>query len=142
MSIHIIPAHKKDGTLAMIGLLGLAFKRRVGMHNFVCKCSCETLCICMYFFGRHLGAWEFAARKMLFKQLWLERQKMPLCLVGKYFCIIDLHSGMTNVIPPSTLCAQIWKLKTLMLKNKFYFRESTQQNAKVMEIALSQVLIL
>ena len=39
--------------------------------------------------------------------LFVEHQKMSLCLVGKYVYVIDLHSGLQDMIPPSTLCVKL-----------------------------------
>ena len=39
-----------------------------------------------------------------FKSLSLEREKMPLCVVGKFVYMIDLHSGMEYIILPSNMC--------------------------------------
>ena len=42
----------------------------------------------------------------IFKSLSVESEKTPLCLVGKsvYIYMIDLHSGVENIILPSNLC--------------------------------------
>ena len=47
----------------------------------------------IHFVQRDLGVWELVPRKV-FKSLSLEHEKMPLCMVGKFVYMIDLHSGM------------------------------------------------
>ena len=79
---------------------------------------------------RGLGA---CPKKIFLESISLELQKMPLCLVGKYVFIIDLHSGMENMIATLNLCAHFKKLKTLIFKKENISWESTQANAKRVE---------
>ena len=58
-------------------------------------------------------------QKNFLKQLSLECQKMPFCVVGNHVCIIDFHPGMENMILPSNLCCgNLKKLKTLIFKEE------------------------
>ena len=53
------------------------------------------------------------------KQLSLECQKIPFCVVGNHLCIIDFHPGMENMILPSNLCCtNLKKFKTLTFKEE------------------------
>ena len=57
--------------------------------------------------------------KNFLKQLSLQCQKMPFCVVGNHVCIIDFHPGMEYMILPSDLyCANLKKLKTLICREE------------------------
>ena len=46
----------------------------------------------------------------------LESQKMPLCVEGKFVYMVDLRSGMENMIPLSNLCCTNLKNSSLIFK--------------------------
>ena len=58
--------------------------------------------ICIHFVQRDLEVWELVPRKVV-KSISLEREKMSLCVVGKFVYVIHFHSGMENIILPSNL---------------------------------------
>ena len=58
-------------------------------------------------------------QKNLLKQLSLECQKMPLCIVGNHVCIIDFHPWMENMMLLSILyCANLKTLEALIFKEE------------------------
>ena len=59
--------------------------------------------------GKSIECLGACLQEFFLKSLSLERQKMPLCVVGKFVYIIDLHSVMENMILSSNLCCTILK---------------------------------
>ena len=61
-------------------------------------------------------------QKNFLKQLSLECQKIPFCVVGNHVCIIDFHPWMENMILPSNLyCANLKKLKISIFKEEIFW---------------------
>ena len=66
---------------------------------------------------------------------------MSLCAVGKFVHMIDLHSGMENMIPPSkSCCTNLKNSKVWSLKNKSYRKRVFSGKCKI--DWLSKILIL
>ena len=65
---------------------------------------------------KRLGSLGACPQKKFCKSLSLESQKMPLCVVGKFVYMVDFHSGMENMIPPSTMCCTNLKNSSMVLK--------------------------
>ena len=89
----------------------------------------------IHFVQRDLGSGSLSPEKFL-KSLPLEREKMPFCLIGKFFYMIGLHFGLENSILTSDLSFKKLKnSKVWSLKINFIVRESNQASAKVMDWA-------
>ena len=54
----------------------------------------------IHFVQKDLGVWEIVHRKNFFKSLFPERQKMPLCGVGQFVYMTNLHFWKKNMISP------------------------------------------
>ena len=82
-----------------------------------------------------LESWNLFPEKLC-KSLSLEREKVPFSVVEKLVYMVNLHSGMENIIPPSNLCCTNLKTQDFDVhKINLIMREFTEANAKVMDWA-------